>query len=347
MQLHAFFIGFAAQSGVCRPVDRANSVRQWTSRSVRQTAAWCAFILGCWLLPCVAGAQPLATEQIRNTGNRGATFSTQTHLVLVPVAVTDRKGTSVVGLSKDDFTVWDDKALQQIVSFTAQDAPCSVGIVLDTSGSMKDLLRAAKEVVGAFLKASNPADEFFLLTVSSQPQIQTGITDDPDTLEAALRPLGAGGNTALYDTTYLALNHLRRAKYPQRALLVISDGMDNRSRYTAGELMGAAVEADAQIYTISVSPPPINKKPVEQVSEQRGSLFMAHLADRTGGINFSITSPSEAPRAATEVGLALRNQYVLGFKPPEIGSGKPHSIKVRVDVQNATAHSRNLYHADN
>jgi VWFA-related protein len=239
--------------------------------------------------------------------------------------------------------VWDDKTPQPIVSFNSQDAPCSVGIVLDTSGSMKQLLRAAKDVVRAFLEASNPEDEFFLLTVSSEPHIQTGITDDPQVLETALRSAVAGGNTALVDTVYLALDHLRHAKYPQRALLVISDGIDNHSRYTAPELMNVAAEADAQIYTISVNQAPLNKKPVEMVEEHRGSLFMDRLAERTGGLNFSITDATQAPHAATEAGIALRNQYVIGFKPGEADSGKLHAIKVRVNKKDAFVHSRTTY----
>jgi len=217
-----------------------------------------------------------------------ATFSADTHLVLVPVNVVDRKGATITGLTKDNFTVCDDQALQPIVSFQPQDAPCSVGIVLDTSGSMKALLRAAKEVVGAFLKASNPEDDFFLLTVSSKPQIRTGITDDPEVLEAAVRSAPAGGNTALIDSVFLALDHLRSSRLPQRALLVISDGMDNHSRYTAAELMRTAVEVDAQIYTITVNAPPVNKMPVELAEQHNGILFMERMAERTGGLNFYI-----------------------------------------------------------
>jgi Ca-activated chloride channel family protein len=290
-----------------------------------------------------AGAQP-SIEPRREIPSLAA-FSAGTDLVLVPVAVIDRKGASITGLTRDNFTVWDDKTPQPIVSFHSQDAPCSVGIVLDTSGSMKELLRAAKDVVGAFLKASNPADEFFLLTVSSRPQIQTGITDDPKLLQAAVRSTVAGGNTALFDTVYLALDHLRKTSNHQRALLVISDGIDNHSRYTAAELMSAAAESDAQIYTIAINERPVNKKPVELADQQRGSLFMSRLAERTGGLNFSIADASQAQQAAAEAGVALRNQYVVGFKPAEDASGKLHSIKVRVNLRDVIIRSRNGYRA--
>ncbi len=195
----------------------------------------------------------------------------------------------------------------------------------------------------AFLKASNPEDEFFLLTVSSKPQIQTGITDDPKVLKAAVRSVTAGGNTALFDSVYLALDHLRQAGHPQRALLVISDGIDNHSRYTAAELMSSAVESDTQIYTIAINEPPGNKKPVQLVDRQRGSLFMSRLAERTGGLSFSIANASEAQQAAGKAGVALRNQYLVGFKPAEDASGTLHTIKVRVNLADVTVRSRNGY----
>lgn len=316
--------------------------RVFRSRCARSLALFGSMVA---LLPQDAVSQPFAAERMRE--NRGLPiFSASAHLVLVPVSVVDRNGVSVTGLSRDNFTLWDDKTPQPIVSFSSQDAPCSVGLVLDTSGSMKPVLRVAEDVLGAFLGVSNPEDEFFLLTVSSRPQIQTGIINDPEILRAAVRSSVAGGSTALIDTIYLALNQLRHAEHSQRALLVVSDGIDNHSRYTVGELMNAAVEADAQIYTISLNDQPANKKPVELAEARHGALFMSELAERTGGLNFSIVDASQAPKAAAGAGLALRNQYVLGFKPGETISGKQHSIKVRVNLENATVHSRTRYLSD-
>jgi Ca-activated chloride channel family protein len=296
------------------------------------------------IVSTVAAAQAVSLEPKQGVRSL-AIFSSNTHLVLVPVSVVDRRGVSVTGLTKENFTVLDDKTPQPIVSFNAQDAPCSVGIVLDTSGSMKPLIRAAEDVVSSFLRTSNPDDEFFLVTVSSRPEIKTGITDDPDALKAAVRSSVAGGSTALIDSVYLALNQLRHGQHTQRALLVVSDGIDNHSRYTASELMNAAIEADAQIYTISIDDAPANKKPVEMAESRHGALFMSEMAERTGGLNFTIANASQAPQAAGQAGLALRNQYVLGYRPADVDSGKLHSIKVRVDVQNATVHSRTRYSA--
>jgi hypothetical protein len=154
-------------------------------RRIGLSAFCCTLSGGIVALASFANAQP--TIEPRREIASLPSFSAGTDLVLAPVTVVDRKGASITSLTRDNFTVWADKTPQPIISFHTQDVPCSVGIVLDISGSMKGLLRIAKEVVSTFVKASNPEDEFFLLTVSSRPQIQTGITDDPKLLEAAVR----------------------------------------------------------------------------------------------------------------------------------------------------------------
>src|SRR5215471_11308446 len=139
-------------------------------------------------------AQPLSKPARREDSSR-STFRTGAQLVLIPVNVRDRRGANLSGLTQENFSVWEGKTSQPIVSFGSQDAPSSVGIVLDTSGSMRWPLTAAKEVVTAFLKEANADDEFFLVTVSSQPEIQTTLTDRPEIVEAALRSAKARGNT--------------------------------------------------------------------------------------------------------------------------------------------------------
>jgi Ca-activated chloride channel family protein len=271
------------------------------------------------------------------------TFTTGAQLVLIPVSVRDRQGAALTGLAQENFSVWEGKTLQPILSFSSQDVPASVGIVLDTSGSMRWPLRAAKEVVTAFLNEANAEDEFFLMTVSSEPEIQTGITDRPEIVETALRSAKAGGNTALVDTIYLALHHLRSARHARRALLVVSDGADNHSRYTVPEMMNVAAEADVQIFTVSVNEAIVNKRPVETLADRKGLALMCMLAERTGGLNFEAPDLAHAARAAYEAGSALRNQYVIGIQPEAGDSGKWHSLKVRVNLPNAAVSARNGY----
>jgi VWFA-related protein len=170
------------------------------------------------------------------------------------VSVIDHHDAIVTGLPKNAFTVFDDKALQTIVSFQTEDGPCSAGIILDVSGRMGISLATAKEVVRVFLNTANPDDDFFLLTVSSNPQVQTDLTDDVQTIERNMQSVKVGGG-ALIDTIYLGLSKIRARHNPRRALRIVSDGIDNHSRYHKAELMRVATEADVQIYSISLAAP--------------------------------------------------------------------------------------------
>src|ERR1700730_1204085 len=171
-----------------------------------------------------------------------AAFRASAQMVLVPVTVIDRKGKTVEGLRAQDFNILEDQVPQPIVSFTAEDAPCSVGLVLDISGSMRNTLDAVKGVAQSFFQPANPEDEFRLLTVSTQPEAISGFTTDIADLEGSIERTSAGGMTALIDTVYLGLNRMRKAKHPRRALLILSDGMDNYSRYSKSEVMRVALE---------------------------------------------------------------------------------------------------------
>src|SRR5882672_4516050 len=217
-----------------------------------------------------------------------ATFRTDAKLVLVPVTVTDRRGGIVNGLSPQDFTVMEDKVTQSMFSFVEQDAPVSLGVIFDVSGSVKNTLTEAKAALRSFFEMSNPEDEAFLYTVSTHPQKQAAFTRDYGSLLGAIVNAGAEGDTALVDTIYSGLNEIKSAAHVRKALLIVSDGMDNHSRYSKGELMARAVESDVQIYAISLYDPPRNKKAIELREEQSGLLFLEELARRTGGLQFVI-----------------------------------------------------------
>ncbi len=297
------------------------------------------------LLSFLTIVEPAAAQQ-NPSGVASSTLRSEVKLVLLPVTVTDRKGAAIESLKSDDFVVMDGKVPQPIVSFHAQDSPCSVGIVLDISGSMRKLLPAAKAVVKAFLDASNPEDDFFLLTVSSRPEVRSVATADVEKLEGALQAAAAGGSTALVDTVYAALEHIRPSRNAQRALLVISDGMDNHSRHSKAELLRMATETDAQIYTIAVDEPAPTLKPVQTVEKHNGLLLMGDLAEKTGGLGFVIRNAGEAPGAAAKAGFAIRNQYVIGFRPQSADdTGKWHRIQVQVNVRNANVYTRKGYYA--
>jgi len=278
---------------------------------------------------------------------KAATFRTDAKLVLVPVTVTNRRGGIVNGLSSQDFTVMEDKVTQPMFSFVEQDAPVSLGVIFDVSGSVKNTLANAKAALRSFFEISNPEDEAFLYTVSTRPQKQAGFTRDYGSLLGALVNASAGGDTALVDTIYKGLNEIKSASYARKALLIVSDGMDNHSRYSKGELMARAVESDVQIYAISLYDPPRNKKAIELREEQSGLLFLEELARRTGGLQFVIRNARDLNQAATSISRALRNQYVIGYVPQSGDRNRKwHSIQVKVNLQDARAHARSGYRSE-
>jgi Ca-activated chloride channel homolog len=279
--------------------------------------------------------------------NETTAFHTDASLVLVPVTVTDRNGAIVNGLPRDAFTVRENGVEQAIRSFSIEEDPVSIGVVFDTSGSMKESLGGARESLRALMASANPEDEAFLETVSTRPQSVLGFTNDVGELLSEVAFDRGRGDTALVDTVWQSLDHMHSAANPRKALIVISDGMDNHSRHTLGELLERAMETDLQIYTISIFNPPSNKKPSQMTEEQHGLLLMQELADRTGGLQFMVRSNEDMQQAATRVGAALRNRYSIGYIPDSGDrSGQWRKIQVKVARAGLKAHARTGYRLD-
>jgi Ca-activated chloride channel homolog len=288
---------------------------------------------------------PFAAAQASDNG-RAPTFAVDAPVVLVPTTVMDRKGAIVSGLPSDAFLVAQDNVPQRITSFGEQDVPVSVGIVFDTSGSMRSVFPQAKEVIRAFLEACNPEDEAFLYTVSNRPEKDAGFTNNFNTLLDHMVFTNAGGSTALVDTIYAALLQSHTAHRARKALLVISDGMDNHSRYSSRELISAAVEADVQVYSVSVYDPPRNKKPIELQEERNGIFFLDELTRKTGGFSVTAYGSGDINQAAARIGRAMRDQYLIGYVPENTDvSGKWHAIKVRLKTSDATAYARSGFYS--
>jgi Ca-activated chloride channel family protein len=284
-----------------------------------------------------AGAQPLRSPDRPQ-------FRADTSLILVPVIVTDSRGSSINGLGAETFTVLDNRRPQPIKAFYSEDMPSSIGIVVDVSGSTKSILDREKMAVRAFLQHSNPEDDFFLVTVSSNPRVLADRVDDPSEIEDRLRWESAGGGTALCDTVYFALHQARMRPKPRRALLVVSDGMDNYSRYSKKELMREVVESDTQIYTIAIDDPPVGMKGMAIAEIQRGLAFMDDLAEKSGGLSVRLRSHEDPSAAATKISAAIRNQYVLGYQSPDNGRSEQwHRIQVKVNLQKANVYARSGY----
>ena len=249
-------------------------------------------------------------------------------LVLVPVTITDTIGRLVTGLDQSSFQVFEGKQQQEIRHFSSEDAPVSLGIIFDASGSMKDKMERAREAVLEFCKTANPQDEFFMITFSDRPQLAADFTSRIADVENNLVSIAAKGRTALLDAIYLGVNKMREAKYARKALLVISDGGDNRSRYTAHEIKSLVREADVMIYAIGTY-----DRNFQTQEELLGPELLDQVASATGGRAFALDNPNQLPEAAGYIGRELRNQYVLGYRPaPAPRAGKWHKIKVTLKI---------------
>ena len=264
-------------------------------------------------------------------------------LVLLPVIVTNRAGVVVEGLTASSFRILEDKTAVPIVSFGLEDVPCSVGVVVDLSGSMQSYARSAAGAMRAFFDTANPADEAFLLTVSSRPDTLSGFTPDFGNLQSQLSMARSGGATALADTIHLALERLQGARHPHRALLIISDGMDNHSHFPEKELLRLAEEADVQIYTIGMAPSAVGRDGIRFTAERTGLDFLRHLAERSGGLSSTLANYENPVPVASKISQAIRDQYLIGYRPAAGEPGQWRTIQVKVDVPQVHVASRTGY----
>ena len=247
-------------------------------------------------------------------------------LVLVPVTIMDGMNRLVRGLARDNFQVFEGKRPQDIRYFSSEDAPVSLGIILDVSGSMSDKIQRAREAVVDFLNTANPQDEFFMITFSDKPEQASDFTDQVEDIQAKLVYATPKGRTSLLDAIYLGISKMRQAKNSRKALLIISDGGDNHSRYTQSEIVSQVKEADAMIYGIGLYD---HRFPTPE--EASGPELLRKISEVTGGRCFTIDNPNDLAQAAKAVGTMLRNQYLLGYRPESVNrDGKWHKIKIKL-----------------
>lgn len=250
------------------------------------------------------------------------------NLVLVPVSVTDPRNRAVTGLARDAFRIFDEKAEQRVVHFTEEDAPISIGIVFDSSRSMTAKMPQARAAVAEFLRNSNPEDEFFLVNFNDRAELVVPFTNNPGDLQDRLLETSAAGRTALMDGVYLALDAMKGAANSRNALLVVSDGGDNDSRYSEGELRRRLRETSVAIYALGIYQHGAAVLPEE---ERGGPKLLDDLAGQSGGRHFPVTDLASLPQAAAQIGLELRNQYVLGYSPIEgSNDGRYHRVQVKL-----------------
>lgn len=244
-------------------------------------------------------------------------------MALVNVTVTDPYNRLVTGLDADNFRVYEDNVEQEIVSFSSEDVPISIGMIFDFSGSMANKVDKAREAALQFFKTANPQDEFFLVSFNERAELTSAFTNSVEDLQSSLMLTSAKGRTALLDAIYLGLSQMRGAHNAKRALLILSDGGDNHSRYNESDIKRLVREADTQIYAIGIFDPLgyRNRTP----EELNGPSLLTEITEMTGGRVFSVERLEDLPDIASKIGMELRNQYVLGYRP----SNKAHDARWR------------------
>jgi Ca-activated chloride channel family protein len=274
------------------------------------------------------------------------TLKVDVDLVLVNATVSDTLGRMVTGLEPGNFQLWEDKVEQKIEYFTNEDIPLSIGLIFDATGSMSDKISTARDAAVTFLKMGNPEDEFFLVTFSQQAQLAQDFTTDVTRIQNHLLFTPAKGLTPLFDAVYLGLDKMKSATNKRRALLLITDGEDNHSRYSFSDIKEFARERDVQIFAIGI----VN--PFGELAQGKtGRAIIDDLVEITGGRAFFPDSVSELQDICTKIGIELKNQYVLGYHSTnEAKDGKWRKIRLKVNapkgLPNLSIRGKSGYYAE-
>ena len=250
-------------------------------------------------------------------------------LALVNVTVTDPLNRLVTGLEKENFRVFEDGVEQEVVTLSSEDVPVSIGLIFDMSGSMSDKVDKARQAAVEFMRTANPLDQFFLVSFNDRAELTSGFTSSVEELQNRMMFTASRGRTALLDAVYLGLSQMRGAHNGKRALLIISDGGDNHSRYNENDVKNFLKEADCQLYAIGIYDPiGIRSRTSEELN---GPSLLSEMTEMTGGRVFPVENISELPDIAAKIGMELRNQYVLGYKPSNAQhNGAWRKIKVKL-----------------
>ena len=252
-------------------------------------------------------------------------------VVQIPVTVTDVLDHPVGGLRKDDFHLFEDNVEQEIAYLSTEEAPVSVGLIFDASGSMRNKIDTSVATVDQFFQTSLPGDEYLLVRFSTLPHLLTGFTADTNEISGWLHATQPSGWTALYDAIYLGIQKMKGSKNQRRALLVLSDGGDNNSRYTAPEIRSLVREADVRIYSLGLL---------------QGSRFLERISEESGGRMLQVHKMADLPEAMDKLSRDLRSQYVLGYYSSNAqNDGRYRHVRVQVTQPAVRASWRRGYYA--
>ena len=281
-----------------------------------------------WNLSALAAPQSAVHDDVKHdtTGQvfkRGQSLHMDVNLALVNVTVTDPRDRVVTGLEADNFRIFENNVEQEIQYFSSEDVPISIGVIFDLSGSMANKVGKAKEAALQFFKTANPQDEFFLVSFNERAELMSRFTNTVEDLQSRLLSSSTKGRTALLDGIYLGLSEMSTARNAKRALLIISDGGDNHSRYSENDIKRLVREADAQLYSVGIFDPLDSRSRTPE--ELNGPTLLSEVTELTGGRAFDVENVNELPDIVTKIGTELRNQYIVGYRP----SNKSHDARWR------------------
>ena len=323
--------------GQASPARSSLLLGERLTRRVRAVIRFAACALVTFsLFATLALTQTTTEDRPRQAGSapdlqQGAvpTFRAHADLVLIPVTVTDNVNRFVLGLQKEDFQLFEDGVEQNVALFSGEDAPLSVGLLFDKSASMAYKLGSSRDATTQLLNALNKEDEAFLVEFADVAKLSVGFTANTTEIRGALKTAQASGMTALLDAINTGLVEMKEAKNSRKAIVVVSDGGDNRSHYTAAQIESLVREADVQIYAMGVFEPVFSSALTPE--EISGPRLLSEIATQTGGRAFAAAVPGDMPSVATRIAVELRNQYVLGYYPKnKARDGKYRNVEVRV-----------------
>jgi Ca-activated chloride channel family protein len=263
------------------------------------------------------------------------------NLVLVPLTVTDKLGRPVTGLEKENFRVFDNKVEQKITQLGMDDEPVAVGFIFDVSGSIGGALEQYRRATHEFFTSADDKDEFFLVEFQSSAKLVVPLTRQVNQIEYQIMMTKSAGMTSLYDAVYLAASEIRKSKLTKKALILVSDGGENNSRYTYTELKNALRETDALLYSIGPSP--------DHAWGDNDGRLLKDISELTGGRLIEMDR-MDLTDLAQKIIVDLRNRYVIGYVPEDkTRDGKYHHIQVQIappkGLGKLTAHWRTGYYA--
>jgi Ca-activated chloride channel family protein len=291
------------------------------------------------IVPRVRPAPPAETQPV---------LRVDSSLVLIPTHVTTAIGASVTSLIKEDFRLFEDGIEQTVADFAHDDAPISIGVLFDTSGSMQNKMQKSSEAAAAFFRTAGAEDEFFLVKFNGKARLTVPFTPDSGEIYREIVHTRPSGQTSLLDAIHLALAHMKTARNLRKALVVVSDGGDNWSRHTVRQVKNVLIESDVQVYAMGIFDSNYYVKHTPE--ERRGPQLLSELAEQSGGRHFPVDHLDDLPAIASRIGRELRDQYVLGYYSTNAAhDGKYRQVKLNLatpsDASVLRAYYRQGYYA--